>query len=414
MFTRIGSAAYKGDLSNIIALASQLGDPHLQFKSVHVGGTNGKGSVSHMLAAVYQTAGYKTALFTSPHLYDFRERIRINGEMISEEAVIEFVKQIRPMIEEISPSFFEITAAMAFHFFAKEQVDIAIIEVGLGGRLDSTNIIRPELSVITNIGWDHMNILGDSLQAIAGEKAGIIKEGVPVVVGERQLETDAVFVQAAAEKGSELVFAADIYQPQSTQWRNDHLEVDVLHVPEKRVLGFSLDLAGIYQQKNLCTVLAAIDQLTKQGYYFVDLDVHYALTQVKGLTGLTGRWEVKSREPLVVLDVAHNESGIRQVMHHLDNIEYDQLHIVIGMVKDKEVSTVLSLLPKTARYYFTEAHIPRALPAKELQQAAAVHHLKGEVYENVDAAIEAATEAADPADLVLVCGSVFLVAEVQR
>lgn len=414
MFTRIGSAAYKADLNNITVLSSRLGDPHKKFKSIHVGGTNGKGSVSHMLAAILQTSGYKTGLFTSPHLYDFRERMRINGEMISESDVIAFVERIQPIVEEIHPSFFEITVAMAFEHFAKNEVDIAVIEVGLGGRLDSTNIIQPELSVITNIGWDHMNILGNTLQEIATEKAGIIKKDVPVIFGERQPETDLVFIEAAKKAGTELHFADEEYQPQSMEWTDDKLCIDILHVHEKRIISFSLDLRGIYQAKNLCTSLAALDQLTLQGYHFPAHDVHVALSTVRERTGLQGRWDIIGKKPTVVLDVAHNQSGIGQLLEQLKHVPHKRLHLVIGMVKDKDISQVLNLFPKDALYYFTNAHIPRALPASELKRMAASMALLGDTYYQVNDALCEAKKYANADDLIVVCGSVFTVAEVSR
>jgi dihydrofolate synthase/folylpolyglutamate synthase len=414
MFTRVGSAAYKGDLNNIRALSSSLGDPHLKLKCIHVGGTNGKGSVSHMLAAILQEAGYRTALFTSPHLYDFRERIRIDGEMIDEEAVVSFVEKVQPLVEQIKPSFFEITAAMAFDHFARSKVDIAVIEVGLGGRLDSTNIILPELSVITNISWDHMNILGDSLQAIAGEKAGIIKEHIPVVIGERQSDVDEIFIEKAKDVHAQVIFAEDHYRIDSKEWIEGKLCADLLNITENRILNFCLDLPGIYQEKNLCTVLAAVSELRRLGYSLESNVVHSALREVTKLTGFRGRWEKLQEDPTIILDVAHNHSGIGEVVRQLDQYHFEKLHIVIGMVKDKEAASVLALLPKHAQYYFTNAHIPRALAASDLQQMAAMEDLRGDVYEDVNAAIKAAKENADINDLILVCGSVFLVAEVER
>ncbi len=413
MFTRIGSAAYKDDLTNILALSEFLGNPHKKFRSIHVAGTNGKGSVSHMLAAILQSCGYKTALFTSPHLYDFRERIRINGEMIHEQAVVDFVRRIQPQIDELTPSFFEITVAMAFDHFAKEKADIAVIEVGLGGRLDSTNIIQPELSIITNIGWDHMNILGNSLASIAKEKAGIIKNKVPVIVGERPGGLENIFIQVAESKDSPVFFAEDEYMVKDMEWTNDQFCMDILHVHEQRVLGFCLDLPGIYQAKNLCTVLTALDQLMLQGYHLPAHDVHHALARVRALTGFSGRWQVIGKDPLVILDVAHNESGVKQLLEHLPHIEYDGLHIILGMVKDKDAGSLLSLFPQNANYYFTHAHIPRALPAQELQELAAERDLRGEAYENVSDALVAAKQNASSSDVILICGSIFLVAEVQ-
>lgn len=413
MFSRMGSAAFKKDLTNIKRLSEYLGHPHKKFKSIHVGGTNGKGSVSHMLAAVFQKAGYKTGLYTSPHLYDFRERIRINGEMVSEEFVVAFVDRMKPLIEEIEPSFFEITVAMAFEAFVENKVDIAIIEVGLGGRLDSTNIITPELSVITNIGWDHMNMLGNSLEEIAFEKAGIIKQKVPVVIGETLSETKAVFEQAARDVASQVVFAEEIYQVKRTKLQSDNLQIDYAD-NEGKTTQIETDLKGIYQVKNVKTVLAAIRSIQLLGFSIDDQAVKEGLRNVRKHTGLMGRWEILQSNPTVVLDVAHNKNGIETVLEHLETLHDGQLHLIIGMVKDKEISQVLSMLPKQATYYFTEAHIPRALPANELLQKAEEMNLSGDIYPDVNDALATAMQKANADDLILVCGSIFLVAEVKR
>jgi len=421
MFSRIGAAAYKADLSNTLRLCKELDDPHTQFKTIHIAGTNGKGSVSHMLAAILQTAGYKTGLYTSPHLKDFRERIKINGEMIPEEVVTGFTERIKPLIEEIEPSFFEITVAMAFDFFAKQQVDIAVVETGLGGRLDSTNIITPELSVITNIGWDHMNLLGDSLEKIAFEKAGIIKPGVPVVIGEVIPETRSVFEQAAKEKGAPLSIATEKRQVMDWSWekpaRQAHagkhellVAVAEEHHTDHQV--YHLDLPGIYQTKNLLTVLEASSQLQQQGWRMDDKTIHKALQQTKKLTGLHGRWEIIHTAPTVVLDVAHNADGIRQLVRQAEVTAKHQLHIVTGMVKDKEVDKMLALLPKHAQYYFTKAQIPRAMPEEELLEKALKIKLKGDAFPQVNEALDFALQHAHPDDLIIVCGSIFLVGEV--
>lgn len=414
MFSRMGSAAFKKDLTNTIALCEALGDPHHKFKSIHVGGTNGKGSVSHMLAAVLQTAGYKTGLYTSPHLYDFRERIRVNGAMVSEEFVTGFVERIQPLIEEISPSFFEITVAMAFDYFAREGVDIAVIEVGLGGRLDSTNIITPELSVITNIGLDHTNMLGNTLREIAGEKAGIIKKGVPVVIGEKHPETAPVFTEKAAREEAPLYFAEEHYEVKNSSYSIDRLTIDVQDKDTRTEAVYGLDLPGIYQEKNIKTVLQALKVLQHRGWHIDPAHIQTALSEAKTLTGLQGRWEVIYHQPDIVLEVAHNEDGVRQMLRHLERLSFQKLHIVYGMVKDKEAGPVLALLPKEAVYYFTQAHIPRALSAGELAQKAGEYGLQGGTYEDVNTALRAAKAAAAPGDLVLVCGSIFLVAEVDK
>jgi dihydrofolate synthase/folylpolyglutamate synthase len=412
MFSRIGAAAIKKDLHNTIALCNALDNPQKDFKTIHIAGTNGKGSVSHMLAAILQTAGYKVGLYTSPHLHDFRERIKINGEMISEKYVIDFTKRIEPQIDLIEPSFFEITVAMAFEYFATEQVDVAVIETGLGGRLDSTNIITPVLSVITNIGWDHMNLLGDTLEKIAGEKAGIIKQNIPVVVGETVAETKTVFEAKVKAMQAPLQFAYDQFTVVRKETVNHKLNVEVLEAATKNVLQYTLDLPGIYQTKNILTVLAAVRQLQQQNFSITEEHLQTALTATKQINGLHGRWEVLQSHPTLVLDVGHNEDGMKHIVAQLAESNYQQLHIIIGMVKDKEIENVLALLPTDAHYYFTKAHIPRALPETDLQQKAATFQLNGNCFEDVNAAIADALQHATKDDLVLVCGSVFLVGEV--
>jgi len=412
MFSKVGESAYKKDLTNTIALCEALGNPHKKFKSIHIAGTNGKGSTSHMLAAILQTAGYKTGLYTSPHLHDFRERIKINGVCCTEEFVIEFTQKIKPQIESISPSFFEITVAMAFEYFAEQSVDIAIIETGLGGRLDSTNIILPELSIITNIGMDHMNLLGNTLTAIAGEKAGIIKPLIPVVIGEYIPETLPVFLSAA--KTSLVSLAQEKRYISDWLFQENLLNITVVDKEKNEYQHFSLDLIGFYQTKNLLTVLEACSILQQHGWNINVSHIKEALKNVKKLTGLHGRWEVIQMNPLVILDVGHNVDGIKAILHQLDLMSFNQLHWVMGMVKDKDSHAVLSLLPITAKYYFTKANIPRALDENELLTQANEIGLIGSTYSNVNEAILTAKENAGLHDLILVCGSVFLIAEVQR
>ncbi|MEQ1799329.1 MAG: folylpolyglutamate synthase/dihydrofolate synthase family protein [Lacibacter sp.] len=414
MFSRIGAAAIKKDLHNTIILCEALDNPHKKFKSIHVAGTNGKGSVSHMLAAILQTAGYKTGLYTSPHLHDFRERIKINGQMITEEYVVDFTKRIQPLIEEIEPSFFEITVAMAFEYFAKENVDIAIVEVGLGGRLDSTNIITPELSVITNIGWDHMNLLGDTLELIAAEKAGIIKLNIPVVIGEVIPESRNVFEQKAKAQNAELHYAQGEFSLLTNDYGQELLQVEVKERSSAVALLYELDLPGIYQTKNILTVLSAVRQLQQKNWKISEEHLQSALKRTKQINGLHGRWEVIHHNPTLVLDVGHNEDGMKQIAAQLAKSKYKQLHLIIGMVKDKDISSVLSLLPKDATYYFTKAHIPRALPETDLQTKALAFDLKGEIFADVNEAIKVALQKASVDDLILVCGSVFLVGEVDQ
>ena len=413
MFSRIGADAFKKDLTNTIRLCGALGDPQKRFKCIHVAGTNGKGSVSHMLAAVLQTAGYKTGLYTSPHLKDFRERIRINGQWCDERFIIDFTERIRPLIEEIEPSFFEITVAMAFDYFAQQEVDVAVIEVGLGGRLDSTNIITPEVSVITNIGMDHMNLLGDTLEKIAFEKAGIIKPGVPVVIGEAITETRPVFDQVAAGRGAAIVYAQEKRWIADWQYKHHQLTAEVADKQHDTHDKYQLDLTGFYQTKNLVTLLEVAHQLQLHGWRTGTNIVRQALPHVKKLTGLHGRWELIHQHPSVILDVGHNADGMAQIREQLELMQFRHLHIIIGMVKDKEIGKVLSLLPPHASYYFTQAQIPRALNAADLQQQAGSYGLQGTVFDEVNAALHHALEHAHADDLVLVCGSVFLVGEVK-
>lgn len=414
MFSRIGAAAYKENLDNTIRLCHEMGNPQKKFKSVHVAGTNGKGSVSHMLAAICQTAGLKTGLHTSPHLKDFRERIKINGVMADEAFVIDFTERIMPVIEEIEPSFFEISVVMAFEYFAIHKVDIAIIETGLGGRLDSTNVVIPELSVITNIGWDHMNLLGDSLGKIASEKAGIIKTGIPVVIGETTTETLPVFEKVASEKNASLTVASQKRQALEWKWVKNQLIVEIATRKKTDHQSYHLDLTGIYQIKNLLTVLESCYQLQQRQFPIEETHIQSGLHQVKKLTGLHGRWEMIQEHPMVILEVAHNEAGIIQVMEQLEVTDHHELHIVLGMVSDKEIERVLKLLPDTAHYYFTNAQIPRALPAVELQAMAQSFGLKGKTYPDVNTALNEAKNRARKDDLIIVCGSVFLVSEVVR
>jgi dihydrofolate synthase/folylpolyglutamate synthase len=365
-----------------------------------------------MLAAILQIAGYKTGLYTSPHLKDFRERIKVNGNMCEEQFVIDFTKKINPEIEKINPSFFEITVAMAFEYFALQQVDIAIIETGLGGRLDSTNIITPELSIITNIGFDHMNLLGNTLDKIAFEKAGIIKPNIPVIIGESIAETKPVFENKATAENAPIIYAQK--ERWITNWTYEHhqlkVEVENNHTKERKK--YSLDLTGIYQTKNLLTVLEAVHRLQIKGWIISEHNIHKALQHVKKITGLHGRWELLQTNPTIIADVGHNADGIKQIIQQLELTQHNHLHIVTGMVKDKDVDAALALLPKQATYYFTQANIPRAMDAIELQNLAAKHQLIGDIFPDVNTAIEAAKSHVHKDDLILVCGSVFLVGEI--
>lgn len=411
MFTRIGAAAFKKDLTNTLALCNVLRQPQTQFKTIHIAGTNGKGSTSHMLASVLQEAGYKVGLYTSPHLRDFRERIKINGEMIPEQTVVDFVAQYQQVFDEIEPSFFEWSVALCFHYFAQQQVDVAVIETGLGGRLDSTNVITPELSVITNIGWDHMDMLGDTLPKIAAEKAGIIKPNIPVVIGEFDTETFPVFQQKAREQHSELVLASE--QIHLTKLERN-AETDLYEFYENKVgerVSFHCDLQGNYQIHNLKTVLASVGELKKMGYQITTEHLQHGLQQVKKNTGLMGRWQVLQQQPLMVADTGHNVNGLTYVLEQINQQQFNTLHMVIGMVRDKDITKVLRMLPTNAVYYFTNANIPRALPANELAQMAQEFGLNGTIYASVALAKQAAINQAQPTDMIFIGGSTFIVAE---
>ncbi len=422
MFSRIGAAAIKPNLDNTIAICKFLGHPEKKIKTIHIAGTNGKGSTSHMLASIFQEAGYKTGLYTSPHLYDFRERIKVNGQMCSQDFVIDFTNKIKPCIEKIEPSFFEITVGMAFDYFVQEKVDIAIIETGLGGRLDSTNVIEPELSIITNIGFDHMALLGNTLEAIASEKAGIIKKDTPVVIGALDPATKKVFEDKANLENAAIYFAENFIEFKSFQnnWQNALFEFNqpLIHLLDAPLFpkNFTIecDLPAKYQAKNLKAVLVAAQLLSTMGWKLTAGKVMKALSQIKKNNGLMGRWECIQESPRVILDVAHNEHGVNSLLEQLASLQYQQLHIVTGMVKDKDVQSVLQLLPKNALYYFTQSHIPRALLVNELADHAAVIGLNGHSYEDVNLALKDAIKNANHNDLILVIGSVFLVAEVDR
>lgn len=409
MYQRIGAAAFKKDLTNTLALCQALGNPHQKFKSVHVGGTNGKGSCSHMIAAILQTAGYKTGLYTSPHLKSFTERIRINGKEVPEQFIIDWVNSMIPALERIRPSFFETTVAMAFDYFAKEAVDVAVIEVGLGGRLDSTNVITPVVSLITNIGLDHMDMLGDTLDKIAFEKAGIIKPGVPAVIGKRSVETDRVFRHKAMEMNSPLYFAEDEYQA-----KGGVNKLIILRNGNPVLQEVNLSLKGDYQKKNLPGVLKTIEVLRYSGFSISDEALHEGLEKAAFLTGLKGRWQIIGEKPLTICDTAHNEDGLREVVGLITQQSFNKLYIVLGMVADKQHDKMLGLLPERAHYVFCEAKIPRALPARKLYEKAALHNLKGDVIEDVNQALQHARQLAGPDDFIFVGGSTFVVAELNE
>ncbi|QCX39743.1 bifunctional folylpolyglutamate synthase/dihydrofolate synthase [Aureibaculum algae] len=389
MYQRQGKIAFKKDLTNTLSLTAHLGNPHQKFKSVHVAGTNGKGSTSHMIASVLHEAGYKVGLYTSPHLKDFRERIKINGNCISEKEVVQFIKNNKTFLEQQKLSFFEMTVGLAFDYFTKQEVDIAIIEVGLGGRLDSTNIIIPEVSVITNIGFDHTQMLGNTLPEIAFEKAGIIKKGIPVVVSERQPEVQNVFLKRSEELAAPLYFADD-------------------EVTED----YKSDLLGLYQQKNSKAAVQTLLVLRKQGFKISDKEIKKGLLEVVKNTGLLGRWQTLGHNPFIICDTAHNKEGLTYVLKQLAEQVFEKLHIVIGVVNDKDLSSVLPLFPKNAIYYFCRPDIPRGLDADELRIEASSFQINGLSYSSVLQALNAAKSNAKSTDLIFVGGSTFVVAEV--
>ncbi|MBO2012517.1 bifunctional folylpolyglutamate synthase/dihydrofolate synthase [Hymenobacter negativus] len=417
MFQRVGAAGFKKGLGNTLMLAEALGNPEQKFRSVHVAGTNGKGSSSHLLAAVLQAAGYKVGLYTSPHLREFTERIRVNGQELPAGYLVEWVERWRPLFEQVQPSFFEMCVALAFAYFAEQRVDIAIIEVGLGGRFDSTNIITPLVSLITNISFDHQALLGNTLPEIAAEKAGIIKSGVPVVVSQTQPEVADVFRREATAKLAHLVFADEVYQATFSAEASSETGLRPLTITQHGrpyLANAELGLPGDYQQFNIPGVLATLDELRALGFRSTEAAVRTGLRQVTQLTGLRGRWSIIGRRPLVVCDTGHNAAGLGMVMEQLHRVPYRRLHLVIGTVNDKDVASMLALLPAEGVFYFCAANIPRALPAAELAQQASELGLKGQAYESVAAAVAAARAAASPEDAVFIGGSTFVVAEVEE
>lgn len=405
VFQRIGAVAYKSDLTNTIRLCESIDNPQNKFRSIHVAGTNGKGSSSHMLAAIFQSAGYKTGLYTSPHLKEFTERIKINGKEIEKQAVIDFVNELQPLMEEIQPSFFEATVAMAFQYFANKQVDIAVIEVGLGGRLDSTNIITPELSLITNISFDHKNLLGDTLEKIAFEKAGIIKKNIPAVISERQV-IQSVFIDKARETHSPISFASD-----HISLRKDGSEF-VAFADNKEWLRLNPELKGNYQQKNIPGVLMSVLELRKTGLAISDEAIKKGISNVVAITGLKGRWQKLREHPLTICDTGHNTDGIKEVVKQIRTTPHKHLHFVFGAVNDKDISDVLNLLPKDASYYFCQAKIPRALDALLLAAEAERAGLKGKIIPDVNEAYKEALKNAAGDDMIFIGGSTFVVGEI--
>lgn len=405
LFQNVGKDAYKEGLYNTEMLDEHFGHPHRNYKTIHIGGTNGKGSCSHTIAAILQKAGYKVGLYTSPHLTDFRERIRVNGEMIPEDFVIRFVENERHFFEPLHPSFFELTTAMAFLYFAEKKVDVAVIEVGLGGRLDCTNIIKPDLAVITNISFDHIQFLGNTLAKIATEKAGIIKENTPVVIGETTEETRPVFYNKALSVNAKVHFAEEKLHILSSR-------------PDQSGRIFTTDmlgelkgeLGGLCQEKNCNTILTAVNVLRQLHYRISDEDIREGFLHVCELTGLRGRWQTVAQRPLTICDTGHNTGGMQYISKQLKSFK-GPLHIIIGMVNDKDVRSVLKMLPNTARYYFTKASVKRALNENELQKIGQEFQLHGQIYPNVEMAYQAARNNAGTDDMIFIGGSTFIVAD---
>jgi dihydrofolate synthase/folylpolyglutamate synthase len=411
MFQRIGAAALKFNLDNITSLMDTLDDPHREIKTIHVAGTNGKGSSSHMIASILQSAGYKTGLFTSPHLESFTERIKIDGKEISENAVIEFVELIKDTIKDIKPSFFEITFAMAMHYFNQQKVDVAVIEVGMGGRLDSTNIIDPEICLITNISLDHQYFLGNTLPDIAKEKAGIIKEGIPVIISESQNETEKVFKSIAKKLNSDIIFAdKQFYSEQASDKRYNIINREGVFLE-----GLKPDLKGEFQLGNILGVVTLLTRLNElETFVITEENIREGLENVANNTGIKGRWQVLSEAPLIITDTGHNNAGTQVILNEIKKMEFNNLHIVWGMVSDKDANDILGLLPKSAKYYFVEPDIPRSMPLDDLLEAADKIGIKGQGYHSVMDGYEAAKISASDDDLIFIGGSTFVVAEVEN
>lgn len=407
LFQNVGKAAYKEGLDNTLKLDAFFEHPHKKFKTIHIAGTNGKGSCSHTIAAILQSAGYKTGLYTSPHLVDFSERIRVNGNPIEKDFVVKFVEENKHFFEPLHPSFFELTTSMAFLYFAHKEVDVAVIEVGLGGRLDCTNVIHPDLSIITNISFDHTQFLGHTLSAIASEKAGIIKENTPVIIGEYNSETREVFENKARQMNANIIFAED-----------SKLITEAVHTDDGHFIyqssfidNFYGELGGNYQLKNTNTILNSVIKLKDLGYKINEQNIREGFKNVCRLTGLMGRWQKLEDNPTIICDTGHNIGGIKYITEQLSKMKYDKLHFVIGMVNDKDINGVISLLPENAVYYFTQASVKRALPAEEIKKIGNSHGLKGEAYKNVKEALYAAKQNASEKDMIFVGGSTFIVAD---
>jgi len=412
MFQRKGQAAYKANLDNTHALDARFTHPHKSYKTIHVAGTNGKGSVSHFIASCLQEAGYKTGLYTSPHLKDFRERIRVGGQPVSKEFVVDFIENNKELFAGMKPSFFEMTVAMAFKYFEEQEVDYAVIETGLGGRLDSTNIITPEISVITNISLDHTALLGDDVKLIAKEKAGIIKSDIPVVIGEYDEAVADIFKERAHDVNSRISFADQNYSITNSSFDVVERTMDVSKDGVSLFESLKSSLVGVYQEKNILTAIAALEELREAGMKIDNKHIAEGMRKVVGNTGIMGRWQILKKDPLIICDTAHNEAGIACVLDQIKQVEFNKLHIVFGMVNDKSIDTVLSMMPKDAIYYFTKATIPRALDENELKGIASKYNLKGNTYKTVEEASMDAAIKSGKDDLIYIGGSTFVVAEV--
>jgi dihydrofolate synthase / folylpolyglutamate synthase len=407
MFTRIGAAAYKPNLNNTIALCNSINNPHEHFKTIHIAGTNGKGSSSAMLAAILQSAGYKVGLYTSPHIFDFRERIRINGVKIEKEFIVNFTNNIKPTIEELEPSFFEITVALAFDYFNKNKVDIAVIETGLGGLLDSTNIITPIVSLITNIGYDHQNLLGNTLQEIAIQKAGIIKQNIPVVISETQPEVENIFVKQAQAVNAPIVFADKIYDIAIANHKTN-----IINRANYEIISCVPQLVGKYQHKNIKGVIATAKIITELGYNITLQNIIDGLQNTNTITGIRGRFDIIQTQPYIIIDVAHNAEGLQLLFAQINELNANKIHIITGMVKDKDISKALLQMPEQATYYFTQANIPRALPVEQLITMANSYNRHGNSFKNINDALVAAKQNASAHDVIVICGSFFIIAEI--
>lgn len=414
MYQRIGNSAIKKDLKNTRKLCKILGNPQEKFKSIHIAGTNGKGSSSHMIASILAQSGYITGLYTSPHLKHFTERIKINGIPVSEKYIVEFVESMKPAIEQISPSFFELTVAMAFDYFAKENVDVAVIEVGLGGRLDSTNVIIPEVSLITNISYDHQEMLGETLEEIAVEKGGIIKKKIPVVIGERNKDTDGVFGKLARKSKSSLVFAVDRYEVFSNGIDVEGHEILIRDLEKDEERAYILETPGLTQLKNIPGILAVIDKLKDLKFELSEKDIRNGIEQYQKTTGLKGRWQILQARPQVIADIAHNQAGLENITQQLLKLQYNRLYFILGFMKEKDIGKILPLFPQDAEYVFCQPKVPRAMDARWLALQAALYNLDGTVIADVNEALSMVLEKSDEEDIIFIGGSTFVVAELEN